>query len=54
MASSKGVKVNYESLFADLWNWPWYSENIRVKWAKSFWQSGDAQTLENSKQEIPV
>lgn len=42
LAASKGVGVNYESLFADLWNWPWYAEEIRVKWAKSFWQSGDA------------
>jgi hypothetical protein len=35
------VGVNYENLFADLWNWPWYADDIRVKWAKSFWQSGD-------------
>ena len=42
LAASKGVGVNYESLFADLWNWPWYADDIRVKWAKSFWQSGDA------------
>jgi CRISPR type I-E-associated protein CasB/Cse2 len=42
LAASKGVGVNYESLFADLWNWPWYADEIRVKWAKSFWQSGDA------------
>ncbi len=42
LAASKGVGINYESLFADLWNWPWYADEIRVKWAKSFWQSGDA------------
>lgn len=42
LAASKGVGVNYESLFADLWNWPWYADDIRVKWAKSFWQSGEA------------
>jgi CRISPR type I-E-associated protein CasB/Cse2 len=41
LAASKGVGVNYENLFADLWNWPWYADDIRVKWAKSFWQSGD-------------
>jgi CRISPR system Cascade subunit CasB len=41
LADSKEVGVNYESLFADLWNWPWYADNIRVKWAKSFWQSGE-------------
>jgi CRISPR type I-E-associated protein CasB/Cse2 len=40
-AASKGIGINYESLFADLWNWPWYADEIRVKWAKSFWQSGD-------------
>ena len=44
LAASKSVGVNYESLFADLWNWPWYADDIRVKWAKSFWQSGDAAT----------
>ena len=40
LAASNNVGVNYESLFADLWNWPWYAENIRVKWARSFWHSG--------------
>jgi len=43
LAAGKGIGINYESLFADLWNWPWYSEDIRVKWAKSFWQSGDSE-----------
>ena len=41
LASSKGVALNYESLFADLWNWRFYAEDIRVQWARSFWQSGD-------------
>lgn len=41
LAAGKGVGVNYESLFADLWNWPWYADEIRVKWAKSFWHSGE-------------
>ena len=41
LAASKGVGINYESLLADLWNWPWYADDIRVKWAKSYWQSGD-------------
>lgn len=44
LAASKGVGVNYESLFTDLWNWPWYADDIRVKWAKSFWQSGELAT----------
>jgi len=39
LASSKGVPVNYESLFADLWNWRFYAEDIRVQWARSFWQA---------------
>lgn len=46
LAASKGVAVNYESLFADLWNWPWYADDIRVKWAKAFWQAGDAGSAE--------
>jgi CRISPR type I-E-associated protein CasB/Cse2 len=41
LAASKGVGVNYESLFADLWNWPWYADEIRVKLARAFWQSGE-------------
>jgi CRISPR type I-E-associated protein CasB/Cse2 len=40
LASSKGVALNYESLFADLWNWRFYAEDIRVQWARSFWHSG--------------
>lgn len=46
LAASKGIGVNYESLFADLWNWPWYADDIRVKWAKSFWQSGELASAE--------
>ena len=42
LAASKNVGVNYESLFADLWNWPWYADDVRVKWALGFWQSGEA------------
>lgn len=48
LGASKGVGVNYEALFADLWNWPWYADDIRVKWAKSFWQSGEAASPESA------
>ena len=41
LAASKGAGVNYESLFADLWNWRWYADDIRVQWARSFWRSGE-------------
>ena len=41
LADSRGVGINYESLFADLWNWRWYADDIRVNWARSFWQSGE-------------
>ena len=51
-AAGKGVGVNYESLFADLWNWGWYAEDIRVRWAQSFWCAGsgieDPATLETT------
>lgn len=40
LAAGRGVGVNYESLFADLVNWKWYAEDIRVKWARSFWDTG--------------
>jgi CRISPR type I-E-associated protein CasB/Cse2 len=50
-AASKGVGINYESLLADLINWPWYADDIRVRWARSFWKAGeltpDLQTAEN-------
>ncbi len=36
LASAKGVSVNYERLFADLWNWEWYAADIRVRWAVEF------------------
>lgn len=55
LAASKGIGVNYESLFADLWNWRSYSDDIRVKWAKSFWQSGEMASAEfphTSKQPV--
>ena len=41
MAASKGVGVNYEGLFADLWNWRYYADGVRVQWARSFWASGE-------------
>ncbi|MDB4796783.1 type I-E CRISPR-associated protein Cse2/CasB [bacterium] len=50
LAGSSGKGVNYESLFADLWNWQWYQDEIRVKWARSFWQTGKSTPQENSTQ----
>ena len=41
LAAGRGVPVNYESLFENLWNWRWQADEIRVKWARSFWQSGE-------------
>jgi len=41
LADSKGVGINYESLFADLWYWRWDADDIRVNWARSFWHSGE-------------
>jgi CRISPR type I-E-associated protein CasB/Cse2 len=43
-AAAKGVGVNYESLMFDLMLWNKFGDDIRVKWAKSFWQSNDAAT----------
>lgn len=45
LAAGKGAGVNYESLFADLWNWRWYADDIRVQWARSFWRSGEESAL---------
>ena len=46
LAASKGVGLNYEALFVDLWNWPWYADDIRVNWARSFWQSVEISELQ--------
>jgi CRISPR type I-E-associated protein CasB/Cse2 len=54
LAMSKGIGVNYESLFADLCNWPFYADDIRVKWAKSFWQSGQAALTESTENTNPA
>lgn len=48
LAASKGVGVNYEGLFTDLWNWRWDADDIRVDWARAFWRAG--QTTETSTQ----
>lgn len=48
LAASRGVGVNYQSLFADLSNWPWYSADIRVQWARSFWQPRNATSAGHS------
>ena len=48
LAAGKGVGVNYEGLFADLWNWRLFADDIRVKWARSFWQSGEATDPETA------
>jgi CRISPR type I-E-associated protein CasB/Cse2 len=45
-AASKNVGVNYESLMFDLMLWNKYADDIRVKWAKSFWQSGETSPVE--------
>lgn len=44
LAAGKGIGVNYESLMFDLMLWNKYGDDIRVKWAKSFWQSGETTT----------
>jgi CRISPR system Cascade subunit CasB len=35
-AKSKEVRVNYDQLYSDLLYW---SNVVRVRWAKSFWQA---------------
>jgi CRISPR type I-E-associated protein CasB/Cse2 len=42
LADSKNVGVNYENLMFDLMLWNKYADEIRVKWARAFWQSGEA------------
>lgn len=33
-ADAKGIPINYEQLFIDLWYW---SDNVKVRWATEFW-----------------
>lgn len=42
LASSKSIGVNYGSLFEDLTWWNTSASRIRVRWARSFWNSGNA------------
>lgn len=35
-AKSKGIPVNYEQLFVDLWYW---SDAVKVRWAAEFWSA---------------
>lgn len=44
----KGVGVNYEGLLFDLMLWNKYADDIRVNWARSFWQSGEASVPETT------
>ena len=54
LAASKSVGVNYESLFANLWNWRWYADDIRVQWARAFWRSGETSGTTNSPEASPL
>ncbi|MGA2440203.1 MAG: type I-E CRISPR-associated protein Cse2/CasB [Tepidisphaeraceae bacterium] len=33
-AKAKGIPVNYEELFADLWYW---GDNVKARWAREYW-----------------
>ncbi len=50
LAVNKTVGVNYESLFIDLWYWRWNADDIRVNWARSFWQSEERQTAPQTEE----
>ena len=41
LAASRNVGVNYESLMFDLMLWNKFADDIRVRWARAFWQSGE-------------
>lgn len=42
LAANNGVGVNYTKLLIDLINWPRFGDDIRVQWARSFWQASRA------------
>jgi CRISPR system Cascade subunit CasB len=33
-AKAKGIPINYEELFTDLWYW---SDRVKARWAREFW-----------------
>ena len=39
-ASSKGIPVNYETLFADLCYW---GDNVKARWAKEYWGTPESE-----------
>ncbi len=40
LAASKGIGINYQSLFSDLHWWNQSADQIKVRWARSFWYTG--------------
>lgn len=40
LAASKGIGINYQSLFSDLHWWNNSADQIKVRWARSFWYTG--------------
>ena len=53
LAAAKGATVNYQRLFADLWNWEWYADDIRVRWAAEFWPARHCEET-TAKEETPA
>lgn len=39
-AKAKGIEVNYEQLFADLWYW---SDNVKARWAREYWGAPEGE-----------
>ncbi|MCW5557277.1 MAG: type I-E CRISPR-associated protein Cse2/CasB [Verrucomicrobiae bacterium] len=46
LAANKGVGINYTRLFDDLTWWDSSADRIRVRWARSFWHSGQDTAAE--------
>jgi CRISPR type I-E-associated protein CasB/Cse2 len=51
LAAGKGVGINYEVLLGDLLSWPWSADEIRVRWARSFWRSGEESPAASANSE---
>jgi len=41
-AKARGVPVNYEELFADLWFW---SDRVKIRWAREYWGTPKADEI---------
>ena len=50
-AKAEGIAIDYVRLYNDLWQWQYYADSVRVRWARSFWapDAQEPQVLEETR-----